>query len=81
MEDAVNDTVNCTIGINAFIIPTRNELRDNPFENLRSDSTSAFVEDLKSMLVSMMVVEWLLYAFVKFGAKGIIRSKERRPCG
>lgn len=48
----MDDAIDRTIGINTFIIPTRNELRNDPFKNFRGNPTSDFIEDLERRLVN-----------------------------
>jgi hypothetical protein len=46
VEDTVDDTVDGTVCINAWVIPAGNELRNNPFEDLRGNLSSRLVENL-----------------------------------
>jgi hypothetical protein len=47
VEDTVNDAVDGTVCIDAWVIPASNELGNNPFEDLRGDLSSRLVKDLQ----------------------------------
>lgn len=46
VEDAIDDAINGAGWVDTLVVPTGDELRDNPFQDLRSDFTCWLVEDL-----------------------------------
>ena len=49
MEDAIDDSVDGAVCIDARIIPAGDELRNYPFQDLRGNLASWLIENLKSV--------------------------------
>jgi hypothetical protein len=47
MEDAIDNSVDCAVCIDVRVIPAGDELRNDPFENLRGNLASWLVENLE----------------------------------
>jgi len=46
MENTIDDSIDSTVNINVGVIPSSNELRNNPLEDLGGNLTSWFIENL-----------------------------------
>ena len=46
MEDTIDDSGDCSLGVDALVVPAGDELGNDPFKDLRGDLSSWFIEDL-----------------------------------
>jgi hypothetical protein len=57
MEDSMDDAADSPVRINTLIIPTLNELWNNPFEDLRGDLAGNFIENLLMLVMGGLIRE------------------------
>jgi hypothetical protein len=67
VEDTVDYSIDCSLGVDALVVPAGDELGDDPFEDLGGDFASWFVEDLWLLACRFGEGQWVYVGEMVFG--------------